>query len=190
MLARSVAHGCPIPVGGVYWFTPDDPYTSCFTPLYCGMTSLPESYTTGVHGRFNWDSAWWIFNLVSNLTYDRWSRIIPDVLQAQRNHEDVYLAMMPAIDRAAADLFAKDEKLARRFLTDWSVGSADRLFEDWRGLAGDIITKQVDGYVKNAQGRSRGVGYSTDWLRRVIEEKGAQLALPVAPPKSGSAGSR
>lgn len=168
----------PDPVGGVYWYTPDDPYTSCFTPLYCGMTRLPGPYVNGDHGRFSWDSAWWVQNLVSNLTYDRWSRILPDVQAAQKQHEGEFFAMMPAVDRAAAELMQTDEALARRFLTDWSVGAAERLFEDWRDLATTILTKHNDGYVRDGNGRSRGVGYPEDWLRRVIEEQGAQLALP------------
>lgn len=177
----------PDPVGGVYWFTPDDPYTSAFTPLYCGITDLPKSYTTGDYDRFSWDSAWWISNLVSNLTYDRWSRVIPEVLKAQTESEETFLAMMPAIDRAAADLFARDEALARRFLTDWSVGNADRLFADWQDLASAIITRHVDGYVKE-DGRSRGVGYSEEWLKKVVEEKGDALALPREKASASAAG--
>ncbi len=177
----------PDPVGGVYWFTPDDPYTSCFTPLYCGMTRLPRAYTTGEYGKFSWDSAWWVFNLVSNLTYDRWSRVLPDVLAAQTDNEERYMAMMPAIDRAAAELMKQDEALARRFLTDWSVGTAEQLFEDWHELASAILSKHVDGYLREGQ-RSRGVGYSEDWLRRVVGEQGQQLALPK--PKSSAGGQR
>ena len=52
--------------------------------------------------------------------------------------------MMLAIDRAAADLAKTDPKLARRFLTNWSVGAAERLFEAWRDLAGAILTKHND----------------------------------------------
>jgi len=171
----------PDPVGGVYWFAPDDPYTTAFTPLYCGITALPEAYTTGRYDQFSWDSAWWITNLVSNLTYDRWSRVAPDVVAALTESEETVLAMMPAIDRAGAELFEKDEALARRFLTDWSVGGADRLFERWRELAGEIITRHVDGFVKDENGRSRGVGYPEAWLRRVVEERGEQLSLPEKP---------
>lgn len=170
----------PDPVGGVYWFTPDDPYTSCFMPLYCGITALPPPYVTGTYRRFSFDSAWWVTNLVSNLTYDRWARVLPDVQEAQAAHEREAFAMLPAIDRAAADLMQTDEKLARRFLTDWSVRTAERLFADWRELAGAIITKHVDGYVRDG-GRSRGPGYPQEWLRKVVEERGAQLALPKEP---------
>ncbi|MBL8731097.1 MAG: C69 family dipeptidase [Planctomycetes bacterium] len=170
----------PDAVGGVYWFTPDDPSTSCFTPLYCGITRLPPAYVTGSYERFRWDSAWWVFNLVSNLTYDRWSRIVPDVLTAQAAHEQRCLDMLPAIDRAATELAARDPALVQRFLTDWSVGTAESLFTDWQALAADIITKQVDGFVREG-GRATSPGYDPAWLRRVIAEQGAALALPRAP---------
>ena len=170
----------PDPVGGVYWFTPDDPYTSCFVPLYCGMSRLPSAYTTGTYGEFSFDSAWWVSNVVSNLTYDKWSRVVPDVLAAQTENEERFVAMMPAIDAAAAAMLESNPKHSRRFLTDWSVAAADRLFEDWRKLAGTIIAKHVDGYVRE-DGRSRGVGYSEDWLRKVVSEQGQMLQLPKAP---------
>ncbi len=172
----------PDPVGGVYWFTPDDPYTSCFVPLYCGMSRLPKPYTTGTYGEFSFDSAWWVSNVVSNLTYDKWSRVVPDVLAAQTENEERFVAMMPAIDAAAAAMLKSNPEHARRFLTDCSVAAADRLFEDWRKLAGGIIAKHVDGYVRDG-GRSRGVGYSEDWLRKVVSEQGQMLQLPKAPGK-------
>ncbi|HIE72618.1 MAG TPA: hypothetical protein EYP98_22030, partial [Planctomycetes bacterium] len=110
-------------------------------------------------------------NLVSNLTYDRWSRVLPDVLAAQAENEQRFVAMMPAIDQAAAALLETNEEHARRFLTDCSVAAADRLFADWRTLAGGIIAKHVDGYMRDGQ-RSRGVGYSEEWLRRGVKEQG------------------
>ena len=175
----------PDPIGGVYWYTPDDPYTSVFMPFYCGMTRLPEAFITGDHNEFDWDSAWWVSNLVSNLTYDRWSRILPDVQAVQGEQEDMFFTMMPAVESAAAELMKKDEDLARKFVTDWSMGSAESLFETWRSLAGAILTKHNDGYVREPGERSRGIGYSDEWLRRVIAERGAQLELPPAPVRTG-----
>ena len=167
----------PDPIGGVYWFTPDDPYTSCFTPLYCGITELPPSFTTGDHDHFSFDSAWWVFNLVSNLTYDRWSRILPDVLALQRESESAFLEMLPVVDATAVELAKRDPALMRRYLTEHSVGTAERLFERWRELAGFLMTKNNDGYVNDLVHHPRGVGYPEDWLRRVVEEQGEALAV-------------
>ena len=168
----------PDPVGGLYWYTPDDPYTSAFTPLYCGITRLPEPYLIGDHDRFSWDSAWWISNLVSNLTYDRWSRVIDDVVAAQTEYEEMTLVMFSAVDVGAAELYEDDEAAARQFVTEWSITTAERLFEQWQELAGAIITKHNDGFVNTGEGWPKGVGYPEEWLRRVVEEKGDQLRLP------------
>ena len=50
-------HWLPDPVGGVYWYTPDDAYTSCFAPFYCSIEALPRPYVCGDHNRFSMDSA-------------------------------------------------------------------------------------------------------------------------------------
>ncbi len=167
----------PDPVGGVYWFTPDDAYTSCFTPLYCGIEALPKAYTIGDHDSCSFDSAWWVFNVVSNLTYDRWSRILPDVQAVQRESERTFLEMMPLVDKTAAALAAEDPALMRRYLTQYSVGTGERLFETWRGLIYFILTKHNDGYVNEITSRPRGVGYPEGWLRRVLEEAGEGMAV-------------
>jgi len=171
----------PDAVGGIYWFTPDDCYTSCFVPLYCGIDALPAAYQRGDYQQFSWDSAWWLFNFVSNQAYDRWSRIIPDVLTAQRHHEAAFVIRQVVVDKQAQSMSGDAEALAR-YLTGIAVAGGDRLVEDWRELATQILTKNVDGYVKQ-DGRARGVGYSEPWLRRVVGERGEQLALP---PKSQS----
>jgi hypothetical protein len=33
------------------------------------------------------------------------------------------------------------------------------------------VVKHIDGYVKTAQGRARGVGYSPEWLKRVVADR-------------------
>ena len=101
----------PDPIGGVTWFTPDEASTSCFTPLYCSIGTLPEAYTRGDYKKFSWDSAWWVTNLVSNLAYDRWSRVFPDIQQAQSEQEMALLKMQPIIEETAAKLAATDTAL-------------------------------------------------------------------------------
>jgi dipeptidase len=174
--------GMPDGVGGVTWFTPDDASTSCFTPLYCGIAALPAPYVKGDYRKFEWDSAWWVWNLVSNLCYDRWSRIFPDVQSAQAKREADLLKMQPAIEEAAAKLGAKDEALMREFLTNYSVSTGESVFRYWQGVAESILTKHIDGYVKNAQGRARAAGYSADWLKRIVAERPDQFTVPM---KSG-----
>ncbi len=170
--------GMPDGVGGVTWFTPDDASTSCFTPFYCGITALPAPYLKGDYKKFEWDSAWWVSNLVSNLCYDRWSRIAPDVQAARSRREGDLLKMQPVIEEAAVKLGSTDLPLMREFLTNYSVSTGEAVFRNWQGVAESILVKHVDGYVKNAQGRPRGVGYSPEWLKRVIADRPAQFKVP------------
>jgi dipeptidase len=169
--------GMPDAVGGVTWFTPDEASTSCFTPFYCGITALPAPYVKGDYKKFEWDSAWWVWNLVSNLCYDRWSRIYPDVKAAQAKREGELLKMQPVIEEAAAKLGASDPALMREFLTNYSVSTGDAVFRNWQAVAESIMVKHVDGYVKGAEGRPRGVGYSKEWLERVVKDRPEQFKV-------------
>jgi dipeptidase len=173
----------PDPVGGVYWFTPDDAYTSCFTPFYCGIGALPAPYARGDHNRCSLDSAWWVWNLVSNYTYVRWSRIFPEVKKYRIEYEQALLERQAAVEQTALKLGDGDPSAMERFLTDYSVGSAERLFERWRELLTFIQTRHNDGYVNDFVDRPKELGYPEAWLRRVVKEKGHQLGLgPEASP--------
>jgi dipeptidase len=168
----------PDPVGGVYWYASDDCFTTPFVPLYCGMTEAPPSYTRGTIRAFSWESAWWVYNFVSNYAYVRWSRVFPDVERARKSVEDDLLALQPAVERTARDLAQTDPDLLLRYLTDYSVSHAESTVDRWKALGEFLLTKHNDGYVLDENGKSHGVGYPTEWLRRVLEEKPHPFALP------------
>ena len=169
----------PDPVGGLYWYTPDDCYTTCFTPFYAGISRVPRSFTLGDIDRFSWDSAWWIYNFVSNLVYNRYSRIMPDVAVVQKEVEDAIFAMQPAVENTALQLHAQFPELAKEYLTSYSVSTAEGLVERWKELGEFILTKHNDGYVRaSAEEGTVGVEYPEAWLRRLIKENPHQFKLP------------
>ena len=178
VIVNQMRKGMPDAVGGVTWFTPDDASTSCFTPLYCSIDALPAAYTDGDYQKFSWDSAWWVTNLVSNLAYDRWSRVYPDIRKAQAAAEESLLKMQPIIEETAAKLAQADPALARTFLTNYSVTTADKVIRDWRRLAESILTKHVDAYQKDNLGEPKAPGYSPEWLKKVVADRGELLKLP------------
>ncbi len=171
----------PDPIGGVYWYTPDDAFTSCFAPFYVGITDVPKPYKTGSYEKISRESAWWIFNLVSNYAYERYSRVIDDILEVQREQERYYLEMMPEIDKMALALNDIDEGLMRQFLTEYGINTGNALFERWRQLYDDILTKNIDGYRKGKDGPPAEVGYDESWLRKVIVDRGEDLSIGKAP---------
>ena len=74
---------------------------------------------------------------------------------------------------------ATDPALARSFLTNYSVSTGEAVFRHWRGLAESILTRHVDGYLQQPNGRSQSPGYPAEWLQRVVRERPDQFKLPV-----------
>ena len=171
----------PDPIGGVYWYGVDDTYFSCYVPLYCGIDALPESYTAGSLDTFSWDSAWWVFNFVANYANLRYSDMRPDIQAVQRDLEGTLLALQPAVEKTAVELYKSDAELMTRYLTDYSVSHAELVVKRWRELGEHLIQKYNDGYVQDERGRPHEQGYSEAWLRRVLSERPEQFRLQEKP---------
>jgi dipeptidase len=175
----------PNPIGGLLWYGMDDSFTTCYVPLYCGIEAVPQSFATGTVARFSWDSAWWIFNLVSNYAYLKWSHMIPEIQAAQKDIEGHLLALQPAVEKTAVELASANPKLLTRYLTDYSVMHGEQTVTRWRALGEHLITKYNDGYVRDEKGHYPDIGYPEAWLRRVLREHPNQFKLPVEKPKPG-----
>jgi dipeptidase len=162
----------PDPVGAVLWYGLDDTYTTCYTPLYGCIDAVPPSFGVGSLQAFSWDSAWWTFNLVANYACLKYSYMIKDIQVVQRDIEDALLALQPAVEATAVELYRTDPALMKRYLTDYSVMHGESTVQRWRELAKHLITKYNDGYVN-----AHSVGYPESWLRRVLKENPDQFRL-------------
>jgi len=168
----------PNPIGGVMWYGVDDTWFTCYTPLYCGIDSLPPSFTTGNLQEFSWESAFWVYNFVSNLCQLKYLYMNEDVRKVQAEIEGNYLALQPLIEEAALEIYGQNPQLALDYLTAYSVSGAENMVARWRHLGEFLIMKYNDGYIKNAEGRPEEKGYPEDWLRRVVKERPEQYRLP------------
>jgi dipeptidase len=170
----------PDAVGGVLWYGVDDTYTTCYMPLYCGIDSLPGSYTIGSLQEFSWDSAWWIFNLVANYACLKYSYMAPEIQAVQSDIEGTFMALQPSVEQTALELAGSDPGLMKRYLTGYSIAQAEMVMSRWQDLAGYLITKYNDGYVKSEEGEPEEKGYPDAWLRDVIESRPDQFLLKPA----------
>jgi len=167
----------PDPVGGTLWYGVDDTYFTCYVPLYCGINMVPEVFATGELSRFSWESAWWVFNFVSNYTNLAYSFMIEDVLAVQRELENAAISEQPIIDQTALKLFESDPRKAVEYITNYSVTVGESVVKRWRELGEHLITKYNDGYMKNEKGRPKDKGYPPAWYRTVVHTKLHQLLL-------------
>lgn len=170
--------GLPDPIGGITWYGLDDTNMTCYTPLYCGITEIPPSYARGGLQSFSWDSAWWVFNFVSNYTALKYNVMIADVRTTQDEIESYLRDLQPAVDQTAATLYERDPELAIRYMTDYSLSHAEDIVRQWRDLGEELLTRYNDGYIKDADGRPQETGYPEPWLRTVVGARPHQFRLP------------
>jgi hypothetical protein len=86
--------------------------------------------------------------------------------------------MQPDIEETAVKLAATDPAHMSAFLTNYSVSTGDGVSHRWQQLAAEILTKHVDGYVKDPKGRPEVSGYSKEWHREVVKCRPEQFKLP------------
>jgi len=176
----------PDPVGGVFWFGVDDSYSTVYMPMYCGIRKAPHhvAVATGDFQTFTWESAFWVFNWVSNYTYLRYSEMIVDVQKVQRQLEGHFLAMQPQVDKAAVALYEQAPELARDYLTDYSVAMTEKTMKRWTKLGTDLLVKYLDGNLKDEHGKVKHPGYNKSFYRKIIDETGDHFKMRPLPDES------
>lgn len=165
----------PREVGGVFWYGVDDNYSTVYIPLYCCMTRPPKPFVGGSIATPDLNSGFWVFNLVANLAYTKYSYIIKDIQEVQNELETKFAKYQSAIEKAAIELGKTDPKLMVEFLTDYSYNQSVATVDRWRELWYHLVAKYNDGYINDPKidhGRHpKGVGYGNDFFRAVVKER-------------------
>lgn len=164
----------PDPIGGILWFGVDDTYSTCYVPMYCGIEKVPNSFAvgTGSFSEFSWDSAFWVFNFVSNYAYSRYSDMIKEIRIVQGEMESTFVTETKEVDRKAVNIFKKDRVLARKFITDYSISAGERTTKRWMKLGESLLFKFLDGNVKNKDGKVTHPGYPKEWYKHIVKNTG------------------
>ena len=140
----------PNPIGGIIWFGVDDTYSTCYVPMYCGITEIPECFKVGNGDMLTYSetSAFWTFNYVTNFAYLRYNDMIKDVQKVQSELENKFVSYVPVIDNAAETLFKSNPGQARKFITEYSVNEANNMTSRWKHLSQYLLVKYMDGNIK------------------------------------------
>ncbi|MCI7008652.1 MAG: C69 family dipeptidase [Parabacteroides sp.] len=181
----------PDEIGGILWFGVDDADMAVFNPVYASSVRVPECYRVGNGDllNFSWTSAFWMHNWVANMAYHKYSFMIQDIRKVQQELENHYQEMIPVIDKAAQELYAKDPKEAVEFLTWFSTSTADNATARWKKLGEYLVVKYIDGNVKkeeNGQFKRNAYGlpaypdfpgYDEEYYRSIVKSAGERLKV-------------
>ena len=134
----------PKEIGGVVWFAWDNIATAVYTPLYCSISDVPESFK--VPGRANGysrESAWWAFNRLSTLTAQRWGDMRYDVEAVWKPMQAELFNSQKRIEQKFLEINKKGPRLANDFLTKYSIEWADKAAKKaWQ--LGDFLWNKYD----------------------------------------------
>ena len=179
----------PDPVGGILWFGVDDTYYTVYSPMYCGITKVPETFAVGNGDMmtFSENAAFWVFNQVTNFAYTRTSLLIDELQKKQSELEDGYISETVNTDKSASDLYKKNPSDAVNYLTEYSVKAGNKTVAEWQDLYKYLFTKYMDGNVKEKRAVPAGYkyytpkvtqpGYTEEWNRVIVKSAGDKLKV-------------
>lgn len=166
----------PREVGGVFWYGVDDNYSTIYTPLYTAcLKEVPEHFRSARVDSFDLNSATWVFNLVSNLAYNMYSKIIPDIQKEQTRIESEYLANQKTMETAALAILNTNREFAMNMLSDYSVKLSNNTYNEWLSLWKKLLVKYNDRYINDVSknnGRSPSSAYyGNDFYKQIVRER-------------------
>ena len=72
----------------------------------------------------SFDSAFWVFNMVSNFAYSRWDELAVEIRAEIRRAESELFAQAAAIEKSAAEMYQTDAAAAIKSITGFTASSA------------------------------------------------------------------
>ncbi|MBR1705632.1 MAG: C69 family dipeptidase [Bacteroidales bacterium] len=205
----------PDVVGGILWFGTDDAATSYVTPIYTSTTKVPDCFREGNGDLLHYSptASFWINNRVANACYKMYNIMAPhvrakadafevDQMEHKTHSVDSMAVVMynDIVVRLQKKLSSKRDVMVSKkpfapvikYVTDYTVKTAQDQFAAWTALEEELLVKFIDGNVKpqDADGRfihsdySEGMpkkvewpGYTDIWKETVASETGETLKV-------------
>ena len=163
--------GLPDPIGGIVWLAMGFQDTSCFMPLYNGITEIPRGLQIGDHFEFSREATRWAFDYVDFHTQVVYSHAIQDVRAAQQKYEAPAVARTPMVDKYALELYQKDPAAAAQYLTDYCLNNIAAVTDAWWKLGDMLMVKYNKLWIYDVKARKRAPLLFPDWYLRLLVEQ-------------------
>ena len=140
----------PDAVGGVTYFNMDDANMVAYVPAYCGIKRIPEPFrreNTDIT-EFSTESAFWMNNFVANMIYPRYSAMIGDLRDAQKELEDFYEQDQKEVEKRAVEMTPSERA---DYLTRKTEVYTDMMMKRWDKLAKLLIVKHNDQIMQHSE---------------------------------------
>lgn len=172
----------PDHLGGIMYFNCDDASMIAYVPVYCCVNQVPEAFRpeNNPHDEFDERGAFWMCNFVSNMVYPRYSVMIGDLRDAQKELEDYYECDQPNVIQEVKDLTDRD---LVAYLTAKSAQYTEKMMKRWDKLARFLIVRHNDQILRPAKdgevvpGRYTTPGYDKAFYEAIGKGTGDRYIL-------------
>ncbi len=128
----------PDEVGGIAWFSFDNPGQSPRIPIFAGVTELLPSFEICGQHKFRTDSASWYFRRANRLATVRWGATRDIISKAVQEFEDRAFAELPDLEKKALELYKDNPEELKRYLTQYTNDFARAAMQKYWEL-GDLF---------------------------------------------------
>lgn len=138
----------PATIGNLLWFAYGPADTSCFVPLYAGVSDLPDDWDHPANfTRIDRQQPQWNFRLVHNLTHRLpYREAIQAVRQMIHPAERSYVEIQPRLEQAALQVMrTKGSKAAEAFLTAYAWDCTSQVGSAYAALVDDLMYRFLVG---------------------------------------------
>lgn len=115
----------PDEIGGIAWFSFDNPAQSPRIPIFSGVTELPPGFEKCAQHQFRTDSACWAFRRANRLATVRWGETRDIIEAAVTAFQEKAFHELPDIEKRALELYnggksPEDVEKMKHFLTRYT----------------------------------------------------------------------
>ena len=141
----------PDEVGGVAWFSYDNPAQSPRIPIFAGALTVPASFEVCGQQKYRTDAAVWWFRRANRLSTIAWGKTRQHIESAVTEFEAKGFRDLPMIEAKVKELLAKDatpdgHDAVRKYLTQYTNDAARAAMVTWWELGDRFWAEFARGY--------------------------------------------
>ena len=142
----------PNPIKGCMWFGFGPAASTCYLPLYSGVTKLPKSWGDTELTRVDREDSWWAFNLVDTLPLIKWQDAYEDIKDVRDPAEACFFENQPDFENAVINLYSghwlkgakktkKTNKTAQKWVTEYTKACMNAVSDGYWELVDYLLFK-------------------------------------------------
>lgn len=125
----------PDEIGGVAWFSFDNPALSPRIPIFAGVTALPQSFNICGQHRYRTDAAIWSFREPNRLATVNWSRSRDIMEAAVEDFEKKAFEEIKLVEDKTVEMLREGKtEEARKYLTSYTNSFAGAAMSRWEEI--------------------------------------------------------